>query len=71
MALFGEVVKKKNLIVFLKGISFEDESKHIIAWKSSDVLKQVNVTLVSDQNTSVYVGTFGKCLIVKCKCSLK
>ncbi|KAG1118625.1 hypothetical protein G6F40_002059 [Rhizopus arrhizus] len=43
-----------------EGISFDDNSKHIIAWNAPESMKQVNITLISNQDpsTAAYVGNF-------------
>ncbi|KAG0985974.1 hypothetical protein G6F29_003606 [Rhizopus arrhizus] len=43
-----------------EGISFDDNSKHIIAWDAPESMKQVNITLISNQDpsTAAYVGNF-------------
>ncbi|ORE13333.1 hypothetical protein BCV71DRAFT_258659 [Rhizopus microsporus] len=43
-----------------EGVVFDDNSKHIVAWQAADSIKQVNLTLVSNQNPSstAYIGTY-------------
>ncbi|KAG1520591.1 hypothetical protein G6F52_007522 [Rhizopus delemar] len=43
-----------------EGISFDDNSEHIIAWNAPESMKQVNITLISNQDpsTAAYVGNF-------------
>lgn len=48
--------------IVIIGVVFDDNSKHIVAWQAADSIKQVNLTLVSNQNPSstAYIGTYGK-----------
>ncbi|KAI8874756.1 hypothetical protein K501DRAFT_289653, partial [Backusella circina FSU 941] len=43
------------------GITYEDGSKHVIAWSAPRILTQLNITLIDNSNSenSIYVGTFG------------
>ncbi|KAG1062501.1 hypothetical protein G6F42_027407 [Rhizopus arrhizus] len=43
------------------GLSFEEASKHIVAWRAPNGMKQVNITMVDNvsSDNSVHIGTFG------------
>ncbi|KAI8881090.1 hypothetical protein K501DRAFT_8835 [Backusella circina FSU 941] len=45
-------------------LEYEDASKHVIAWKASDAITNLNITMVDSNNAanSIYVGTFAASL---------
>ncbi|KAI8333006.1 hypothetical protein BD560DRAFT_451347 [Blakeslea trispora] len=45
---------------FSSGLSFEEESKHIVAWQAPDGMKKVNVTLIDNTlaESQAYIGLF-------------
>lgn len=52
---------KLTTFSLLLGLSFEEASKHIVAWQAPNGMKQVNITMVDNvsSDNSVYIGTFG------------
>lgn len=48
--------------IFYIGLSFEESTKHVVAWQTVQGLKQVNVTLVDNlyENNKAHIGSYGK-----------
>jgi hypothetical protein len=46
----------------MTGLSFEENSKHVVAWQALKPLDQVALTLVSNSDSSnpISVGTYSK-----------
>jgi hypothetical protein len=51
----------------LIGLSWEEFSKHVVAWQAPDGMKQVNVTLVDNvyETNQAHIGSFGKNQLIK------